>query len=70
MKAEKQENARMQHSALEMQKIPKSRGVGWHKKRGKWQVLLTLDGKHIHGAKKKIDRRCSKTSRTSLDPTA
>jgi hypothetical protein len=29
MKAEKQENAAQ---------IPKSRGVGWHKKRGKWEV--------------------------------
>ena len=44
MKAEKQEKV-----ALEMQKIPKSRGVGWHKKRGKWQVELELDGKRIHG---------------------
>jgi FKBP-type peptidyl-prolyl cis-trans isomerase len=44
MKAEKQEN-----TALEMQKIPKSRGVGWHKKRGKWQVEFRLDGKIIHG---------------------
>ena len=44
MKAEKQENA-----ALEMQKIPKSWGVGWHKKRGKWNVMCRLDGKKIHG---------------------
>ena len=44
MKAEKQEKV-----ALEMQKIPKSRGVGWVKKRGKWQVVLNLDGKRIHG---------------------
>jgi hypothetical protein len=44
MKAEKQENA-----ALEMQKIPKSRGVGWHKKRGKWEVAFYLDGKKRHG---------------------
>jgi hypothetical protein len=49
MKAEKQENARMQHSALEMQKIPKSRGVGWHKKRGKWEVVFRLDGEKKHG---------------------
>jgi hypothetical protein len=44
MKAEKQEKV-----ALEMQKIPKSRGVGWVKKRGKWHVMLTLDGKRING---------------------
>jgi hypothetical protein len=28
-----------------MQKIPKSRGVGWVPKRGKWQVRFKLDGK-------------------------
>ena len=44
MKAEKQEKV-----ALEMQKIPKSRGVGWSKKRGKWRVMFKLDGKVIHG---------------------
>jgi hypothetical protein len=44
MKAEKQEKV-----ALEMQKIPKSWGVGWHKKRGKWNVMCRLDGKKIHG---------------------
>jgi len=44
MKAEKQEKV-----ALEMQKIPKSRGVGWHKKRGKWEVVFRLDGKKKHG---------------------
>jgi hypothetical protein len=45
MKAEKQENA-----ALEMQKIPKSRGVGgWHKKRGKWEVVFRLDGGERQG---------------------
>jgi hypothetical protein len=44
MKAEKQENA-----APEMQKIPKSRGVGWDKKIMKWQVVFRLDGKKRHG---------------------
>jgi hypothetical protein len=44
MKAEKQEKV-----ALEMQKIPKSWGVGWHKKSGKWKVMFRLDGKQIHG---------------------
>jgi hypothetical protein len=29
--------------------IPKSRGVGWHKKRGKWQVAFCLGGKNWHG---------------------
>jgi hypothetical protein len=44
MKAEKQEKV-----ALEMQKIPKSRGVGWVKKRGKWEVVFRLDGERVHG---------------------
>jgi hypothetical protein len=44
MTAEKQEKV-----ALEMQKIPKSRGVGWVKKRGKWEVFVRLDGEKIHG---------------------
>jgi hypothetical protein len=44
MKAEKQEKG-----ALVRQKIPKSRGVGWAKKRGKGQVTFNLDGKKIHG---------------------
>jgi hypothetical protein len=44
IKAEKQENV-----ALEMQKIPKRRGVGGEKKRGKWRVVFKLDGKKVHG---------------------
>jgi hypothetical protein len=32
-----------------MQKIPKSRGVGWHKKRGKWEVVFRPGGKKGHG---------------------
>jgi hypothetical protein len=33
-----------------MQKIPKSRGVGWVKKRGKWQVTFNqASGKKVHG---------------------
>jgi hypothetical protein len=40
MKAEKQENAAQ---------IPKSKGVSWHKERGKWLVFFYLDGKQRHG---------------------
>jgi hypothetical protein len=46
MKAEKLENAALE---MQMQEIPKSRGVRWHKKRGKWEVFVYLDGKKNHG---------------------
>ena len=36
-------------SAVLHQDHPKSRGVGWVKKRDKWQVVLDLYGEKIHG---------------------